>query len=112
MQGFRGMNFYLLNIITWLESHQLPCMFKSVTHFDCPGCGLQRSVVYLMKGDFTGSFFMYPALLPILILFAFLIFHVTMKFKNGATILKYGYLFCASVIMVSYIYKIVFAKTF
>ena len=106
------MTLHLLNIVNWLESHQLPCMFKSVTHFDCPGCGFQRSLILLIKGDFNGSFFAYPALLPILILFAFLLMHVIMKIKNGASILKYGYLFCASFIMVSYIYKIVVAKTF
>lgn len=105
------MTFYLLNIVNWLESHQLPCMFKSVTHFDCPGCGFQRSFILLLEGRIRDSFFMYPALLPILLLFMFLILQVKMKFKNGASILKYGYFFCASVILVSYIYKIVVVKT-
>ena len=105
------MIFFLLNISNWLEAHQLPCMFKAVTHFDCPGCGMQRSFILLIKGDVVSSFLMYPALLPIMLLFAFLILHITTKIKNGAAILKFAYIFCAGIIMVSYIYKLLITKT-
>lgn len=101
---------FFLNIINWLQEHQLPCMFKSITHFDCPGCGIQRSFVLLLKGDWLGSFKMYPALLPILFLFGYLILHVIKKFKSGSIVLKYAYFFCAGVIAVSYIYKLVIIK--
>ena len=105
------MSFYFLNITSWLEAHQLPCMFKAVTHFDCPGCGLQRSFILLIKGDVWGSFFVYPALLPIILLFTFLILQVTAKIKNGAVILKFAYIFCAGIILVSYIYKLIITNT-
>ncbi|MBK8496487.1 MAG: DUF2752 domain-containing protein [Chitinophagaceae bacterium] len=39
------------------------------------GCGMQRSFILLMKGD-LGSFMMFPALIPIILLFAFLSAHV------------------------------------
>lgn len=105
------MAFYLLNITSWLESHQIPCIFRSFTHFDCPGCGVQRSLVLLLKGDVAGSFFMYPALMPIILLFALLILHVLLKIRNGAAILKYMYIFCTGIIVVSYIYKLIVTKT-
>ena len=105
------MSFYLLNIINWLEAHQLPCMFKAVTHFDCPGCGLQRSFILLIKGDVLSSFIMYPALIPVILLFSFLIIHLVRHIKNGTAILKYAYIFCAGIIMVSYIYKLITTKT-
>ena len=105
------MSFYLLNIIHWLEVHQLPCIFKSVTHIDCPGCGIQRSFVLLLKGDASASFFMYPALVPIVFLFVMLLLHVILKIRNGAVILKYMYLFCTGIILVSYIYKLLTTKT-
>lgn len=105
------MTFYFLNIINWLEAHQLPCMFKAVTHINCPGCGMQRSFILLIKGDVAASFLMYPALIPIILLFAFLILHAFLKIKNGAAILKYAYIFCAGIILVSYIYKIITTKT-
>ena len=105
------MSFHLLNIISWLETHQVPCMFKSLTHFECPGCGMQRSFVLLLRGDITGSFFTFPALIPIILMFAFLFLHVILKIKNGANILKYTYLLCTVIVMVSYIYKLIFTKT-
>jgi hypothetical protein len=105
------MSFYLLNIIQWLESHQLPCLFKSVTHFDCPGCGIQRSFILLAKGEISNSFVTYPALVPIMLLGILLLLHLVLKFRNGATILKCAYLFCAGIILVSYIYKLVITKT-
>ncbi len=97
----------LLNIIGWLEEHQLPCLFKTAFHFDCPGCGMQRSLVLFLKGDIINSFKMYPALVPIILLFGFLILHLSKKINSGTTILKYLYFFCAGIILLSYIYKII-----
>ena len=105
------MSFYLLNIISWLEKHQLPCLFKQLTHVDCPGCGMQRSFILLLSGDIAGSFIMYPALVPIILLFGFLLLHLIKRFKHGTAILKYSYIFCAGIIMVSYIYRIIITKT-
>ena len=99
--------FYFLNIITWLEKHQLTCIFKKLTHFDCPGCGIQRSLILLLQGNWWSSFKMYPALLPVIFLFAFLILHLIRRFKQGPEILKFLYIFCVVIILVSYIYKII-----
>lgn len=101
----------LFNIANWLETHQLPCMFKAVTHFECPGCGIQRSFILLVKGDMAASFARYPALIPILFLFVFLLIHLKFNIKNGAAVLKYTYIFCAGIIMVSYIYRLLVTKT-
>lgn len=100
------MQFFLLNIIKWLEAHQLPCLFKAITHIDCPGCGIQRSLLLLIRGDIPGSFKIYPALIPIILLIAFLILHVIKNIKGGTVILKYSYLFCAGTILLGYIYKL------
>ncbi len=54
---------------------------------------------------------MYPALVPIILLFGFLLLHLLKRFKHGTAILKYSYIFCAGIIMVSYIYKIIITKT-
>lgn len=100
------MLFFSLNIIGWLEQHQLPCIFKKLTHFDCPGCGFQRSFVALLQGNMVESFKIYPALLPILLLFCLLAVRLITKNESYNTALKYLFLFCASIIVVSYIYKI------
>ncbi|APY09554.1 hypothetical protein BWZ20_01030 [Winogradskyella sp. J14-2] len=61
----------------------LPCMSKTHFGLDCIGCGFQRSAVLLIKGDFVASFFMYPALYPMLLFFAFLIFDTFKKIKHS-----------------------------
>ncbi len=101
------MLYVFLNITAWLETHQLPCMFKAITHIDCPGCGIQRSFILLIKGELTASFLLYPALIPILLLLAFLGVQLIARFSRGALLLKYGYLFCAGIILVSYIYRLI-----
>lgn len=77
---------------------------------DCPGCGMQRSFLLLLKGDLAASFNMYPALIPVLLLFTLLSFHLAKKLKNGAVMLKYSYIFCAGIILLSYIYKLAVTK--
>ncbi len=105
------MSYGFLNIIGWLEQHQLPCLFKQLTGLDCPGCGMQRSFILLLKGDVLSSFKMYPALLPVILLLVLLILHVIIKIKHGTAILKYSYFFCAGIIALGYIYKLIITKT-
>lgn len=53
-----------------IEDYMLPCLTKSVFGFECFGCGLQRAVILVFKGDFTAAFYMYPAVYTLLLLFA------------------------------------------
>ncbi|MBT8281502.1 MAG: DUF2752 domain-containing protein [Muriicola sp.] len=59
----------------------LPCLSKQVLGIDCPGCGIQRSVLFLIQGDFLAAFKMYPAIYPILGLFGFLLLDQFFKIK-------------------------------
>ena len=79
---------HLASIFLVLEDYMLPCMSKRLLGMDCPGCGLQRSIVYLINGDFISAFKMYPAIYPMLLLFAFLAvdFFVKVKFANKISI--------------------------
>ena len=95
------------NAIQWLEQHMLRCPSKMLLHMDCPGCGLQRGIVALLKGNWAESFSIYPAALPILILFFYLLLHLLFKFKNGTRILTILFMFCASIILVHYIYRVI-----
>ncbi|MBP6432254.1 MAG: DUF2752 domain-containing protein [Ferruginibacter sp.] len=101
------MNYQLLSIINWLEQHQLPCFIKKITGFDCPGCGFQRSSIELLKGNMGESFRIYPALIPILLLFVVLGLHLLKKLPNGVWILKFTYIFTAIIILISYIHKLI-----
>jgi len=95
------------SVLTWLQHHMLTCLFRKFFHIDCPGCGFQRSVLELLRGDFSGSFRLYPATLPILFLLGFTALHLVMNFRNGALFIKYGYLLTGALILVSYILKLI-----
>ncbi len=34
----------------------IPCLWKTLTGFDCAGCGLQRAVAELLQGEFYAAF--------------------------------------------------------
>ena len=93
-------------IIEWLKNHMLTCPSKHFFHFDCPGCGLQRSFFALLEGNFVESFRLYPATTPILFCLIFTALHLKFKFKYGAEIIKGAYIFSALTIVISYVYKI------
>lgn len=96
----------MLQLTQWLENHMMPCFYKQVSGIDCPGCGMQRSFIELLHGDFIASFKMYPALLPVLFTLCLTAAHLYFKFKNGAVFIKYSFIFTISIISISYILKL------
>lgn len=93
-------------IIEWLEFHMGTCFYKKYFGVECPGCGMQRSFIELLKGNFHESFVLFPALLPTIFLVVFLFLHIIFKFKSGANILKITFIINTSIVVLSYIYKI------
>ena len=92
--------------IHWLESPQQACFYKKFIGVECPGCGMQRSFIELLKGNFTDSFILFPALIPTILLVTFLFLHLIFRFKNGANALKYFFIINTSIVVLSYIYKL------
>jgi len=86
----------------------LPCLNKKIFGVDCLGCGLQRSIVLLSKGEFFAAFKMYPALYPLLTLTLFLGLNFYVKFKNDMYIKIALILITLLTIIVSYIIKMKF----
>lgn len=68
---------------------------------------MQRSFIELLKGDFSESFVLYPALLPMLFMFAYLILHLIFKFKQGAQVLKLTFISVTVLIVGSFIFKLI-----
>ena len=92
--------------IHWLEEHLLACPSKKLAGITCPGCGMQRAFIELLKGNFVESFKMYPALIPILITFGILAAHLVFRYRNGARYVMWSFIFSVTVIFTSYIVKI------
>jgi hypothetical protein len=88
------------------KDYFISCPIKKNLGFDCLGCGFQRSFHELLKGNFDESFRLYPALIPMIILFLFTFLHLTFKFKNGAKIIIWLFAFTSIVMIISYVIKI------
>jgi hypothetical protein len=72
---------------------------------DCPGCGLQRSVVFLLQGDFTAAFKMYPAIYTIILLFGFLALDQFLKIKHANKITIFLMILTVVLILTNFILK-------
>lgn len=99
-------------IIEWLKEHMLTCPSKHFFHFDCPGCGMQRSFVALLEGDVARSLIIHPATIPLIVLFVYTGLHLLFGFKHGASVIKWGYILCSAIIVVFYTYKVITLKIF
>jgi hypothetical protein len=92
-------------LIYFLEDHMGSCYYKRFLGFDCPGCGIQRSFIYLLKGEFIASLQTYPALIPTIAMLVFLVLHLVFKWEHGAKVLLYIFFFNLAIMLVSYAFK-------
>jgi hypothetical protein len=98
---------FFIHIIHWLEANQLSCPSKKILQVDCPGCGLQRSFIELLKGNLQSSLQFHPATIPLLLFFLFAALQLKFQFKQGYKIIVYGYIIVATILTTNYIYKII-----
>jgi hypothetical protein len=94
-----------MGFLDWLQNHLLTCPYKAMTGNDCPGCGMQRSFLELLRGNLHSSFELYPALIPLLCTFLFLFLHLKFKFEAGAKVIMYLFIFSTAVVIISYVIK-------
>ncbi len=95
------------SFIHWLEDHFMTCPYKALSGLDCPGCGMQRSFIELLKGHILESFILYPALLPTIFILLYTGCHLIFKFKNGATVIKYSFISTVIIVLVSFFIKMI-----
>lgn len=88
-----------------MEEYMLPCLNKKYLGFECMGCGIQRSISLLLKGQFTDAFLMYPAIYPLLALLAFLMVNQFISFKYANKSIIFLAILTVATIIVSYIIK-------
>lgn len=67
--------------VKWLESHAIPCPFHLITGCDCPGCGMQRSVFSLLRGDLSASLDHHPAGLLVVAFVLILAIHLKVQHR-------------------------------
>lgn len=59
-----------------------PCLSKTLFGVACLGCGFQRALLLLFKGEFEAAFWMYPAIYTCLLFFIFIGLHFLDKARN------------------------------
>jgi len=94
-----------MSLVEWLENQMFTCPYKSYFGFDCLACGIQRAMMALLRGDLRTSLYLYPALIPLIFMVLFIGSHLYFKFKHGARLINYLFIFNAGLILTTYIIK-------
>lgn len=94
-------------MFTWLENHMLPCMYKQLLGVDCPMCGIQRSLLAALQGNFATSFSLYPPLLPVLVLIMLtIVWLISRRTVSKKFLVPYAWIVLA-LVMVNYSVKLI-----
>lgn len=88
-----------------MQEYMLPCLNKKYLGFDCMGCGIQRSIAHLLKGEFIEAFMMYPAIFPLLALLGVLAVNQFISFKYANKSIIFLSILTVATIIVSYVLK-------
>lgn len=59
-----------------------PCLSKTLFGIECLGCGFQRALLLLLKGEFRNAFEMYPAIYTSLLFIGIVGLHFLDKSRN------------------------------
>ena len=62
----------------------IPCFFHEITHLYCPGCGITRMIVSLLRIDFYQAFRFNPLLFIFLPFTIFLVVDAFIKWLKGS----------------------------
>jgi hypothetical protein len=84
----------------------LPCMFKSYFGIDCIGCGIQRSIYLIFKGDFEKAFYMFPAIYTTILFFLFIGLHLISTKSSYPKIIIILAITNALILVFSYLIKL------
>lgn len=95
----------LSGMIDWLEQHLFTCFFKAHFGIDCPGCGLQRAFISLLRGHLSESLHYHAALIPFLLTIVLLVAQLILKRDHGGKYVMWSFIFTCTVTMVQFIVK-------
>lgn len=94
-----------MGLISFLEENLLSCHWKKNYGIECMGCGIQRSIIHLLKGEFVEAFYMYPPIYTLIILFAYLLLHLKFNFKIGHKVLLWLFITNVAIMLTNFIFK-------
>ncbi len=88
-------------LVEFLEENQQQCSIKSQFGVECLGCGTQRAIIDLLKGDIKQSFVDQPAVL----LFIIYVIGILILWKSKPSILKHFVIYGFTIIGASMILR-------
>ena len=91
-----------------MEEHMLSCMNKQLFGVECPGCGTQRAIAFLLEGEFYEAFKMFPAIYTLTLFFILLGLHLIDKKRNYSKLVIASAILNGAVIIIAYFIKIYF----
>jgi Protein of unknown function (DUF2752) len=91
-----------------LEEYMFPCVSKSLFGIECLGCGSQRALVLVCKGNFAEAFQMYPAIYTTILFFVFLGLHFFEKSRSYSKTVIGLAILNMILMIVAYFYKMSF----
>lgn len=89
-----------------IDDYMLPCLNKSIFGKECMGCGIQRSVVEISKGNFIDAFFLYPAIYPLALLFIIIVIDHFKPIPKANTIIRTLVFVSILTIIINYLLKL------
>jgi hypothetical protein len=92
-------------MIHWLENHLFPCFFKSHFGIECPGCGMQRSLISLLKGNLSESLNYHVALIPFIITIILLLVQLKTKHVNGGKWVMWAFIVTSTITILQYVVR-------
>ena len=89
-----------------MEEYMLPCLNKKLLGWECFGCGIQRSLALMLKGEFISAFHMYPAIYTLLLLFGLIALNAFKNFKHGNKLISILAILNGIIIVTNFFIKI------
>jgi len=77
-----------------------------MTGIDCPGCGMQRAFIALLKGEFALSVSLNPSLIPFLMTLFFAFGHILFGFRNGAKLIVIFFSITVLIMLLNFVVKL------
>ncbi|MBC7640836.1 MAG: DUF2752 domain-containing protein [Flavobacterium sp.] len=89
-----------------LEKYMIPCVNKQMFGIECLGCGTQRALLLITKGEFLEAFKIFPPIYSTILLFLVIALLIFDKKRNYHKIVIFLAVINAIIMIISYFYKI------
>lgn len=100
---------FLLFVLYFFD-FKIPCVFHKITGFYCPGCGITRSLISLIKFEFYQSFRYNPLvfiLYPFLIPYSFYLIYIWIFDKEDKITKKIPQAIFIGIVIILLIYGVI-----